>query len=157
MYPEKFLSIAITNVLEGKPIVIHGRGQQVRDWIHARDHADGVLRILENGVLGETYMMGGGSERTIEETAKAVLRVMRVDPGMMVYVNDRPGQDRRYAMDFGKIHGELGWSPQRSFDEGLRDMVEWYRENEDWWRPIKESAGYQAWYRIQVKRNGQGL
>ena len=157
LYPEKFLAIAITNILEGKPIVIHGDGTQVRDWIHAKDHALGVLAILERGRIGETYVMGGDSEHTIAETARVVLRLMGQSEDRLQFVNDRPGQDRRYAMDFSKIEQELGWRPLIAFEDGVKGMIEWYRDNSDWWKPIKESAGYGQWYTKQVERNGKAF
>lgn len=157
LYPEKFLAIAITNLLEGRPIVIHGDGLQIRDWIHAQDHARGVLSILETGEVGHTYMMGGGNEFSILDTAKMLLRVMGLSQDMLKFVNDRPGQDRRYAIEYGKIQEHLGWKPQVSLEEGLKDMVRWYRENKQWWAPIKQSAGYSEWYHKQVERNGAHL
>jgi dTDP-glucose 4,6-dehydratase len=157
LYPEKFLSIAITNLIEGKPVIIHGDGQQVRDWIHARDHARGVLAVLERGVVGETYLMGGDCEMTIDQTARTLLRVMGLNDNMLVYVNDRPGQDRRYAIHYGKIERELGWRPSVTFEQGLAEMVDWYRRNQDWWKPIKESSGYGAWYKAQVEMDGKAI
>ena len=154
LYPEKFFAIAITNLLDGKPLVIHGDGQQVRDWIHARDHARGVLLILERGVIGETYIMGGDGERSVADSAKLILQLMGLTDTMLVYANDRPGQDRRYAIEYSKINRELGWRPEISLEEGLRQMIQWYREHPDWWRPIKQSAGYSEWYQKQVARNG---
>lgn len=149
LYPEKFLSISITNILEGKPIMIHGDGRQVRDWIHAKDHALGILAILERGRLGETYMMGGNAEYSIAEAGRALLTVMGYQEDMLTFINDRPGQDRRYAIDFSKIEQELGWTPTYTFEEGLGHMVSWYKRNENWWKPIRESSGYRRWYRLQ--------
>lgn len=151
LYPEKFLSISITNLMDGKPIHIHGDGSQVRDWIHVRDHALGILNVLEKGEMGHTYMMGGDSEMTIGQTAIQLVRAMGVNENMIVFIKDRPGQDRRYAIDFAKIKDQLGWTPSVTFDDGLRDMVAWYRKNEDWWRPVKESSGYRRWYRQQFE------
>ncbi|MFH1632255.1 MAG: dTDP-glucose 4,6-dehydratase [bacterium] len=154
LYPEKFLSISITNLMDGKPIYIHGDGRQVRDWIHVRDHNLGILAILEKGVLGHTYMMGGDTELSIEQTARALLKVMGLSDNMLVFISDRPGQDRRYAIDYTKIREELGWTPSYSFDQGLAQMVEWYRKNEDWWRPVKESSGYRRWSKQQFGNVG---
>ncbi|RMD51466.1 dTDP-glucose 4,6-dehydratase [Candidatus Parcubacteria bacterium] len=155
LYPEKFLSIAITNILEGKPISIHGDGSQIRDWIYAPDHARGILAILERGKIGETYMMGGDCEMTIADTAKMVLQVMGIKEDRLVFVKDRKGQDRRYAIDFTKIKEELGWRPSVTFEEGLTEMVDWYRKNESWWRPIKNSAAYKQWYATQIQNGNQ--
>ena len=149
LYPEKFLSISITNLLDGKPVIIHGDGTQIRDWIHVRDHALGVLAILERGALGETYMLGGNAEYTIKETADKLLRTMGLSDHMLVHTDDRPGQDRRYAIDFSKIQNELGWTQTLTFDQGLEGMVNWYRRNEQWWRPIKDSSGYRRWFKQQ--------
>ena len=149
LYPEKFLSISITNLLDGKPITIHGDGRQVRDWIHVQDHCLGVLAILEKGQLGHTYMMGGDAEFTVLETAQLLLNVMGLTDNMLVFIDDRLGQDKRYAIHYGKIQRELGWAPSRTFEDGLRHMVEWYRKNESWWRPIKESSSYKQWYQNQ--------
>jgi dTDP-glucose 4,6-dehydratase len=149
LYPEKFLSISITNLLDGKPIHIHGDGRQIRDWIHVSDHGKGILAVLKQGQMGQTYMMGGETEMSIVDTAKALLRVMGLNEGMMQFISDRPGQDRRYAIDHKKIVTELGWKPEFDFESGLRDMVNWYRNNEAWWRPIKDSSGYRRWYQDQ--------
>ncbi|MBU1126641.1 MAG: dTDP-glucose 4,6-dehydratase [Patescibacteria group bacterium] len=149
LYPEKFLSIGITNLLDGKPMKIHGDGKQVRDWIHAVDHSMGILDVLERGRVGETYMMGGNAEYSIEDTGKLLLKIMGYEENMMVFINDRPGQDRRYSIDYSKISNELGWQPKLTFEQGLREMVDWYRKNENWWRPIKEGSGYRRWYELQ--------
>lgn len=149
LYPEKFLSISITNLMDGRPITIHGDGNQVRDWIHVKDHAIGILSVLEKGEVGHTYMMGGDAELSITDTAKALLQVMGQKEDMLVFVNDRPGQDRRYAIEYTKIKEQLNWQPSVTFEEGLQKMVAWYRKNESWWRPIKESSGYRRWYELQ--------
>lgn len=153
LYPEKYLSISITNLLDGHPITIHGDGHQVRDWIHVRDHNLGILAILEKGEYGHTYMMGGDAEMSMLETAKTLIRVMGLSEDMITFIPDRLGQDRRYAIDYTKIKNTLGWTPTRSFEEGLRDMVNWYRRNESWWRPIKNSAAYREWYASTFKKH----
>ncbi len=152
LYPEKFLSIAITNLIDGDPIFIHGDGRQIRDWIHAHDHAQGVISIIEKGKNGETYMMGGNSEYSVLDTAKALLNVMGLTENMLEYQKDRPGQDRRYAIDYTKINRDLAWQPSQTFEEGLRDMVQWYRKNEAWWRPIRQSSAYREWFKLQFGR-----
>lgn len=149
LYPEKFLSIAITNLLDGKQVHIHGDGRQVRDWIHAQDHGRAVMAILERGVPGETYMMGGNCEMSMLDTARVLVKVMGVGEHMITHIGDRPGQDRRYAISSEKIERELGWQRQYSFEDGLRHMVDWYRKNESWWRPIRGSAAYRDWYARQ--------
>lgn len=149
LYPEKMLSISITNILEGKKIVIVGDGHQRRDWIFAGDHGRGVLAILERGVIGETYMMGGDSELSMLETSQVLLKIMGYSDSVLTFVPDRPGQDRRYAIDYTKIQSTLDWKPSITFEEGLRVMVDWYRKNESWWRTIKASAAYREWYKGQ--------
>lgn len=151
LYPEKFFAIAITNLIEGKPIVVHGDGLQMRDWIQVSDHTRGVLRILEQGKIGETYLLGGGTDVTIADSARMVISLMGLKESMLVFMNDRPGQDRRYAIDFAKITRELQWKPEYTLETGLKEMIDWYRNNPDWWKPIKESAGYRAWYKHQVE------
>lgn len=146
LYPEKYLAIAITNLLEGQPVFVVGDGLQVRDWIWAPDHGRGILAILEKGKLGETYMMGGNSEMSMLDTAKTLLGVMGLSDTFLEFVRERPGQDRRYAIDYSKINRELGWEPSVTFDQGLREMVTWYRKNEQWWKPIRESAAYREWF-----------
>ncbi|MFA6522274.1 MAG: dTDP-glucose 4,6-dehydratase [Patescibacteria group bacterium] len=149
LYPEKFFAISITNLLQGKPIMICGSGSQVRDWIQVKDHALGVLAILERGRIGETYMMGGNSELSVVEAGKKILNVMGYGEEHLLLVADRPGQDKRYAIDYSKIKSELGWEPTYTFEEGIRHMVQWYKQNEDWWKPVRESSGYRRWYRMQ--------
>lgn len=152
LYPEKFLSIAITNLIDGNPVLIHGDGHQVRDWIHAKDHALGMIAIIEKGVVGETYMMGGDAEMSIADTARSLLKVMGLTDHMLEFINDRPGQDRRYAIDYGKIQRDLGWQPTVSFDQGLAEMVTWYRKNESWWRAIRQGSAYREWFKQQFGR-----
>lgn len=149
LYPEKLLSIGITNILEGIPVMIHGDGSQIRDWIHAKDHALGILAVLEKGRIGETYMMGGNSEYSIAETSRKLLSAMGMRENMLQFISDRPGQDRRYAIDYSKIKDELGWEPTFTFDQGLEEMVNWYRNNIQWWKPIRESSGYRRWFKSQ--------
>ncbi|HLD63271.1 MAG TPA: dTDP-glucose 4,6-dehydratase [Candidatus Peribacteraceae bacterium] len=146
LYPEKFLSIAITNLLEGFQLPIHGDGRQVRDWIQVEDHARGILLILEKGQAGETYIMGGNAEYSIVDTARLLLSLMGLREDRLQFITDRPGQDRRYAIDFSKIQRQLGWAPQHSFESGLHQMIGWYQHNHSWWKPIKESAAYRQWY-----------
>ncbi len=149
LYPEKFLSISITNILDGQKVPVHGDGTQIRDWIHVRDHALGILAVIDRGRIGETYLMGGNAELSIRETAQRLVRTMGVTDDMIEFIKDRPGQDRRYAIDFSKVQTELGWSPTLTFDQGLAHMVEWYRKNEAWWRPIRQSSAYRQWYTLQ--------
>jgi len=151
LYPEKFFAVAITNIIEGKPIAIHGDGAQKRDWIHVTDHARGILKVLTDGEVGHTYLMGGGTDITVADTARLLARLMGADENALMFMSDRAGQDRRYAIDYRKINRDLGWEPTYSLEQGLTEMIEWYRKNHAWWKPIKESRGYQNWYTHQVE------
>ena len=137
-YPEKLIPLFITNLIDGKKVPVYGQGSNVRDWIHVDDHNRGVDLILHQGKIGETYCLGGDSERSNLEITKDILSLMAKDEGMIEYVNDRPGHDLRYAIDFSKAKSELAWEPLISFTDGLRATVAWYRDNENWWRPLKK-------------------
>lgn len=146
-HPEKFIPRAITNVLWGKPIPIYGDGLYVRDWVYVLDNVRAIELVLKKGQVGETYLVGGmvqqGSPQVIEnvsniEIAQKIIEIL--GEGEIERVSDRPGHDRRYAVDWSKIHDDLGWKPQYSFEEWLGVTVRWYQENEDWWAPLKEEA-----------------
>lgn len=137
-YPEKLIPLFITNLIDGKKVPVYGQGSNVRDWIHVDDHNRGVDLILHQGKIGETYCLGGDSERSNLEITKDILSLMSKDEGMIEYVNDRPGHDLRYAIDFSKAKSELAWEPLISFTDGLQATVAWYRDNENWWRPLKK-------------------
>jgi dTDP-glucose 4,6-dehydratase len=144
---EKFIPRQITNVLDGGRIKLYGDGLNVRDWIHADDHSAAVLRILERGRIGETYLIGADGERNNAQVAKAILAHFGKDENEIEFVRDRAGHDRRYAIESGKLRSELDWSPRfDDFEAGLSDTIEWYAANEAWWRPAKEQteASYAA-------------
>lgn len=135
---EKFIPRQITNLLDGGVAKLYGDGKNVRDWIHTEDHSSAVLRILESGQLGETYLIGADGEKNNREVIELILELMGRDPSDFVHVKDRPGHDLRYAIDAHKIREELGWEPKYTdFVDGLSATIEWYRSNEDWWRPQK--------------------
>ena len=139
--PEKFIGRMITNLLDGEPVKIYGDGLYVRDWLYVRDHARAIDRILRGGKTGETYLVGGMDKDVSNlEVANILLTYMDLSADKITFVKDRPGHDRRYAVDWSKINRELGWEPEHTFAEWLRQTVDWYRENEDWWRPLKEAA-----------------
>lgn len=132
---EKFIPRQITNILCGQPAKLYGTGAQVRDWIHVDDHNDAVLTILEHGRLGETYNIGANQPHT---TNKQVIEtICEIMGGTYEHVADRPGHDQRYTMDATKLRTELGWAPKHDFDTGLRDTIDWYRENRRWWEDGK--------------------
>ncbi len=138
---EKFIPRQITNVIDGERPKLYGAGLNVRDWIHVDDHNAAVLRIIEAGRIGETYLIGADGEENNKTVIETILRLMGRDPEDYVHVNDRPGHDLRYAIDSSKLRNELGWAPRyTSFEEGLAATIEWYRDNEDWWRPMKAAT-----------------
>jgi dTDP-glucose 4,6-dehydratase len=135
---EKFIPRQITEVLEGRRPKLYGAGQNVRDWIHAEDHSSGVLTILERGQLGETYLIGAEGEQSNKDVVELLLKLMGRDPADYDHVNDRPGHDLRYAIDASRLRDELGWRPlYQDFERGLAATVEWYRQNDSWWRSQK--------------------
>jgi dTDP-glucose 4,6-dehydratase len=138
---EKFIPRMITNLIDGVPPKVYGDGLNVRDWIHADDHSSAVLRILEQGRSGETYLIGADGERNNLQVVKALLGLFGRSEDDIEFVTDRAGHDRRYAIESGKLRAELGWSPRfQDFEAGLADTVEWYRTHEDWWRPHKQAT-----------------
>ncbi|MGV7032850.1 dTDP-glucose 4,6-dehydratase [Methylobacterium symbioticum] len=144
-FPEKLIPLMILNALEGRPLPVYGDGQNERDWIHVEDHARGLVAVLERGRLGETYLLGGRAVRNNLAVVKALCAAfdrLRPEGGpherLITFVADRPGHDRRYAIDPSKAEGELGWAPTKSFEEALEATIRWYLDNEAWWRPIRE-------------------
>lgn len=137
-YPEKFIPLFITNLLEGKKVPLYGSGRNIRDWIHVDDHNRGVDRIIQKGKIGETYCLGGRGEKSNREITDLILNLLGKDESSVEYVDDRPGHDLRYAIDFSKAQSELGWEPQIDFSAGLTDTVRWYREHEAWWKKLKQ-------------------
>lgn len=138
---EKFIPRQITNILEGTRPRLYGNGRNVRDWIHVEDHSSAVVAILEGGRVGETYLIGADGERSNKEVVEKLLSLANQPSDAYDLVTDRPGHDLRYAIDSSKLRRELGWSPRFSdFDGGLAATVEWYRDNEAWWRPQKAST-----------------
>lgn len=144
-FPEKLIPLFVTNALEDKPLPVYGDGLNVRDWIHVEDHCRALEMVLEKGKPGEFYNIGGEGERTNLEITRAILRILGKPDSMIQYVTDRPGHDRRYAIDFSKIRREIGWKPSYSLEDGLKQTVRWYIDHEDWWRRIKSGA-YREFY-----------
>jgi dTDP-glucose 4,6-dehydratase len=138
---EKMIPRQITNILNGQKLKMYGSGQNIRDWIHVEDHSSGVLTILEKGKVGETYLIGADGEKTNKEVMELIVRLMGKDESWIEQVNDRPGHDLRYAIDSTKLRRDLGWSPKYTdFKSGLADTIEWYKQNEVWWKPQKEQT-----------------
>ncbi|MCL3776990.1 MULTISPECIES: dTDP-glucose 4,6-dehydratase [unclassified Actinomyces] len=145
---EKFIPRQITNLIDGVKPRLYGAGENVRDWIHVLDHNDAVWDIIEKGRIGETYLIGADGEKTNKEVVELILELMGHDADDYVHVNDRPGHDMRYAIDNTRLVEELGWSPRfTDFHSGLQATIDWYRENEAWWRPLK--AEVEAKYAAQ--------
>jgi len=136
-FPEKLIPLFATNLLENKKVTLYGDGLNIRDWIHVDDHNRGVDYIIKRGKIGETYCLGGNSEKTNLEITAEILKLLGRGGEMIERVADRPGHDLRYAIDYSKAKNELGWEPQIDFTAGLASTVNWYKDNEDWWKKIK--------------------
>ena len=147
-FPEKLVPVVILNALAGKPLPIYGKGDNVRDWLYVEDHADALLKVLAEGVVGRSYNIGGENERTNLELVTTLCTILDdLRPAaapyadLITYVTDRPGHDARYAIDPARIRTELGWRPSVTVEEGLRQTVQWYLDNEDWWRALQNRDG----------------
>jgi len=136
-FPEKLIPLFITNLIEGKKVPVYGTGENVRDWLHVDDHCRGIYSVLMNGDSGEVYNIGGGRELTNNEITSLILEAMGADESSIKYVEDRKGHDLRYSVDWTKINRELGYEPQVKFENGLRQTIQWYQDNEAWWKPLK--------------------
>ncbi len=145
-FPEKLIPLMILNALEGRKLPVYGDGKNVRDWLFVDDHVNALRTIVEKGAVGETYAIGGRSERANLDVVHGVCDILDdlapnsaigARRGLIEFVTDRPGHDRRYAIDCGKLESELGWAPKESFESGLRRTVQWYLDRRDWWEPIR--------------------
>ncbi len=145
---EKFIPRQITNILEGQKPKLYGAGANIRDWIHVDDHCSAILAVIERGRVGETYLIGSAGEKSNKVVLATILELMDKPKNWFEPVADRPGHDRRYAIDSTKIKDELGWRPRfKDFREGLASTIDWYRQNEIWWKPLKD--GVEAAYRAK--------
>lgn len=148
-FPEKLFPLAITNLIEGKKVPVYGDGLYVRDWLHVEDHCSAIEAVLLRGKIGETYCVGGMTDEISNlDVVKLMLNLMGKGEEQISFVKDRPGHDRRYTVDWTKIQQELGWEPKFTFEEGLKNTIEWFQENEWWWKPIK-SGEYADYYKNQ--------
>lgn len=145
-FPEKLIPLVVLNALEGKPLPVYGAGTQIRDWLHVDDHARALIAVATRGTIGETYNVGGNAERTNIDVVRAICRILDdlcsgsphcPHEDLITFVADRPGHDKRYAIDASKIARDLGWRPQENFESGLRKTVEWYLENRAWWERVR--------------------
>jgi dTDP-glucose 4,6-dehydratase len=144
-FPEKFMALAITNLIEGKKIPIYGDGKYVRDWLYVKDHCRAIDLVLQNGVEAETYLVGGLTDDISNlEIAHMIVKLMDAPHESIEFIQDRPGHDRRYAVDWSKIKQDLGWEPSVNLEEGLKLTIEWYRSHQDWWQKLKQQN--QDWF-----------
>lgn len=144
-FPEKLIPLMIANALTDKPLPVYGTGENVRDWLYVEDHCRAIDMILENGKVGEVYNIGGHNERSNLDVVKTILKQLGKPESLITFVGDRKGHDLRYAIDPSKIHGELGWLPETKFDDGIRQTIDWYLNNESWWKNII-SGDYMEYY-----------
>jgi dTDP-glucose 4,6-dehydratase len=148
-FPEKLIPLFVTNLLEGKKVPLYGDGLNVRDWLHVQDHCEAIFAVLNKGREGEVYNVGGNNELTNRVITETILREMNKPwDEFVTYVKDRPGHDRRYAIDASKIKAELGWEPRYRWPTAIKETIQWYRDNEKWWREIK-SGEYLKYYESQ--------
>jgi len=147
-FPEKLVPLMIANALEGKRLPVYGDGKNVRDWIYVADHCEGIRAAMERGSAGEVYNFGGDAERENLTVVREILRLCGKGEELLQYVKDRPGHDRRYAMDSSKARATLNWTPHHTFEAGLRATVDWYQANRSWWERVRSGA-YQAYYQQQ--------
>ncbi|PQQ43426.1 dTDP-glucose 4,6-dehydratase [Bacillus thuringiensis] len=147
-FPEKLIPLMIINALNDKQLPVYGDGLNVRDWLHVEDHCQAIDLVLHKGENGEVYNVGGNNERTNIEIVKTILKALDKPESLIKYVTDRPGHDRRYAIDATKLREELGWSPKYNFDTGIEQTIKWYLENQDWWKNII-SGEYQEYFKNQ--------
>lgn len=160
-FPEKLIPLIIVNALAGKPLPVYGDGQQIRDWLYVKDHCGAIRRVLEAGAPGETYNIGGWNEKPNIDIVYTVctlldaLRPLTIGPyrSLIAFVTDRPGHDRRYAIDAGKVERELGWKPDETFETGIRKTVQWYLDNPTWVENV-QSGAYRTWIEKNYKRRG---
>lgn len=158
-FPEKLIPLVILNALDGKPLPVYGKGNQIRDWLYVEDHARALYKVVTEGVIGETYNIGGHNEKQNIEVVKTICKILdelkpqaNAQPyeALITYVKDRPGHDLRYAIDASKISQELGWEPEETFETGIRKTVEWYLSNSDWVAHVK-SGDYKTWINKQYQ------
>ena len=147
-FPEKLIPLFVTNLLDNQKIPLYRNSQNKREWVHVLDHCRAIDFILQKGKIGETYNVGTGIEKSVEEITSIILQILNKPDSMKEYVEDRPGHDRRYLLDSTKIMTELGWQPDTEFEQGMKDTIQWYKQNRSWWKSLKE--------RLQVKETAWG-
>ncbi len=146
-FPEKLIPLMIANALHDTPLPVYGDGMNIRDWLHVKDHCSAIDEVFHRGRIGEVYNIGGNNEKPNIEIIKLILQNLRKPESMITYVKDRPGHDRRYAIDSTKIRRELGWQPSYTFERGIAETITWYVENQNWWKRIL-SGEYKEYYKM---------
>jgi dTDP-glucose 4,6-dehydratase len=146
-FPEKLIPLMIANALDDKPLPVYGDGMNVRDWLHVKDHCSAIDEVLHRGRIGEVYNIGGNNEKPNIEIVKLILQNLGKPESLITYVKDRPGHDRRYAIDSSKIQLELGWSPSYTFEQGIAETIIWYMNNQPWWKRII-GGEYKEYYKL---------
>jgi dTDP-glucose 4,6-dehydratase len=161
-YPEKVIPLFVTNALMDQKLPVYGDGLQIRDWMHAEDHAAGIDLVLRKGRSGEAYNVGAGNDHPNIDMVRLILRRLGKSDDLIAWVPDRPGHDRRYSMTMDKIRTELGWAPERNFEQTINDTIDWYVSNPEWWQAIRQdSPEFQQYYdkqygwRLEVAANGK--
>jgi dTDP-glucose 4,6-dehydratase len=163
-FPEKLIPVVILNAVTGKKIPVYGDGQQIRDWLYVEDHCEALYTVITRGLLGETYNIGGNNQPTNLEIVRSICAILdrrlpdstfKPHDQLIEFVPDRPGHDRRYAMDITKISNKLGWEPRESLVSGLEKTVNWYLDNEDWVKRIVEEKNYQEWMDLNYTGRGE--
>ena len=146
-FPEKLIPLMIANALNDKSLPVYGDGMNIRDWLHVKDHCSAIDEVLHRGKIGEVYNIGGNNEKPNIEIVKLILQNLGKPDSLITYVKDRPGHDRRYAIDSSKIQRELGWTPSYTFEQGIADTIKWYMNNQTWWKRIM-SGEYKEYYKL---------
>jgi len=163
-FPEKLIPLMILNAVQGKPLPIYGDGQQIRDWLYVQDHCEAIWRVIQSGKIGETYNVGGNNQPPNLEIVGTICKILderlpdsayKPHESLMEFVADRPGHDRRYAMDITKIGSELGWEPREWLESGLQKTIGWYLTNEDWVEAIQKQSDYQTWLDKNYQKRGE--
>jgi len=150
-FPEKLIPLFVTNLLEGKKVPVYGDGLNIRDWLYVEDHCQAIDLVLSKGKIGETYCVGGNEEKTNLEITYKILKFLGFGEEKIEHIVDRKGHDKRYAIDSSKIREELGWQPEHTFEDAMKKTVEWYKENQEWWKRIK-TGEYRDYYKKQYNK-----
>lgn len=150
-FPEKLIPLMINNCIENKSLPVYGDGMQIRDWLHVKDHCTAIFTVLQKGKIGEVYNIGGNNEKANIEIVKLIINALGKSEDLITYVKDRPGHDRRYAIDNSKITNKLGWSPSYTFEQGIKETVQWFIDNQEWMKNIV-SGDYMKYYDNMYKK-----